>query len=101
MALTIEQIYVYLALTILISVIYAATLIVLLQKYKERKNRAHLWASAAFIMLLFQEIIVCYWMVAHLFGVYSLYARPFYLQAISVLFSLLLLGFSITGKIKD
>jgi hypothetical protein len=99
--ITAYALQIFLALTAVISVIYAVTAYVLFKKYVRRKNRLHFWAATAFVLLLIQEIIVTVWMVSHLAGTSNLLARPFYLQAISVFFSLMLLGFAMTGKIHD
>lgn len=101
MAMSVEQLAAYLAMALVILLVYAATIIILVRKYKERGNKAHAWAAAAFTILALQEIIVCVWLYGQITGTYSIYLRPLYLQSLAVLSALLLLGLSITGKIKD
>lgn len=95
------ELHIFLGLTAVISVVYGVTAYVLFKKYLRRKNRLHFWAGVAFMLLLLQELIVATWMVSQLTGASSLLSRPFYLQAASVFFSLMMLGFAITGKIHD
>ena len=113
--MTITDMYMlYLMITVLSIVIFGATMLIQIQKFRKKRNPLHFWASTAFLTLLIQEIIVGIWIIQILSFIHLLpigasaslimqeiASKPWHLQALSVLFSLMMLGLSMSGKIFD
>jgi len=102
---------IYMMITVVNVVVFGATMLIQLRKYKKKRNVLHFWASSAFFMLLVQELIVAVWIIQIISFMHvnpsaiavqqEIASKPWHLQALSVLISLGMLGLSMTGKITD
>jgi hypothetical protein len=91
----------YSVMSVAFMAILLATAVIQLRKYREKGLRLHLWAGVAFMLLFAHEIIQGTWIIGTVLYSIEPSTRPWHLSALSILFSLTLLGLSMSGRIRD
>jgi hypothetical protein len=91
----------YLVMMVAFMLIFSATAFLQFRKYRTKQIRLHLWAGLAFVMLLALEVVELIWVLGSLTSDFPTWMRPWHLSALSLFFSLTLLGLSMSGRISD